>query len=112
MQNDIRTDEGKEKKPIGKDEIRKAKSVFDKYKTSKKELDERLKRNEQFWKMRHLQGVGDGENHRPTGWLLNAIHSKHADMMDGYPEPSIRAKESSDVKEAEMLSQIVPVVLE
>lgn len=112
MQNDIRTDEGKEKKPIGKDEIRRAKSVFDKYKTSKKELDERLKRNEQFWKMRHLQGVGDGENHRPTGWLLNAIHSKHADMMDGYPEPSIRAKESSDVKEAEMLSQIVPVVLE
>lgn len=98
--------------PIGEAQIRAAMGRFQKYKNSKKALDDRLKANEKFWRMRHWDGVTSGGKVNPTGWLLNAVHSKHADMMDGYPEPSFRAKEQSDVREAKMLSEIVPVVLE
>ncbi len=111
MENNLNTQPEKAA-VIGENEIRKAKARLKKYQDSKKQLDERIKRNEQFWKMRHLENKGDGEKHRPTGWLLNAIHSKHADMMDGYPAPSIRAKEENDVGEAKKLSEIIPVILE
>ena len=94
---------------IGKEQIRSAMERFRKYKSSKKSIDERLKKNEEFWRMRHCDA---NPKVNPTGWLLNAVHSKHADMMDGYPEPSFRAKEKSDVTEAKMLSDIVPVILE
>lgn len=94
---------------IGKEQIRSAMERYRKYKSSKKTIDERLKRNEEFWRMRHCNS---NPTVNPTGWLLNAVHSKHADMMDGYPEPSFRAKEKSDVTEAKMLSDIVPVILE
>lgn len=96
---------------IGKEQIRQAKSRFMKYKQDKQDLNDRIKNAETFWKMNHLDHKGDGEIHRPTGWLLNAIHSKHADMMDGFPEPSVRAQEEQDVKEAEILSEIVPVIM-
>ena len=91
--------------------IRDAKARLEKYKTSRKSVDERIIANEKFWKMRHWEGKTE-EGVNPTGWLLNAIHSKHADMMDGYPEPNIRAKEQADEKEAKILSEIVPVILE
>ncbi|MBQ8504553.1 MAG: hypothetical protein IJ491_09810 [Clostridia bacterium] len=100
-----------ETSPIGEQQIKEARQRFKRYKDSKADLNKRLKENEKFWKMKHLEGKGDGESHRPTGWLLNAIHSKHADMMDGFPEPSIRAQEEGDVKEAKILSEIVPVIL-
>lgn len=99
-------------KKVTSDTVRQAKARFEKYKTSRKSLEDRLIKNEQFWKMRHWEGKTERENVNPTGWLLNAIHSKHADMMDGYPEPNIRAKEQSDEQEAKVLSEITPVILE
>lgn len=106
------TNEGVENElPIGEEQVREAKERFKKYERGKEKLNQRLIENEKYWKMQHLSGSGDGETHRPTGWLLNAIHSKHADMMDGFPEPSIRAQEEGDVEEAKILSEIVPVIL-
>lgn len=102
----------KELKNVTSDTVRQAKARFEKYKTSRKSFEQRLIDNEQFWKMRHWEGKTSRENVNPTGWLLNAIHSKHADMMDGYPEPNIRAKEQGDEQEAKLLSEIVPVILE
>lgn len=99
-------------KKVTEDTVRQAKARLEKYKTSRKSLDQRIIDNEQFWKMRHWEGKSSKENVNPTGWLLNAIHSKHADMMDGYPEPNIRAKEQADEREAKILSEIVPVILE
>ena len=99
-------------KVVSSDKVREARARFEKYKAARASLNQRLTDNEQFWKMRHWEGKTKNENVNPTGWLLNAVHSKHADMMDGYPEPSIRAKEQGDVLEAKLLSQIVPVILE
>lgn len=99
-------------KKVTSDKVREARARFEKYKNSRTSLNERLVANEQFWKMRHWEGKSTKESVNPTGWLINAVHSKHADMMDGYPEPSIRAKEQGDVQEAKILSEIVPVILE
>lgn len=99
-------------KKVTADTVRQAKARFEKYKSSRTSLDQRLINNEEFWKMRHWEGKSSKEGVNPTGWLLNAIHSKHADMMDGYPEPNIRAKEQSDEKEAKILSEIIPVIYE
>ena len=99
-------------KNVTEDTVRQAKARLEKYKTSRKSLDQRIIDNEQFWKMRHWEGKSSKEGVNPTGWLLNAIHSKHADMMDGYPEPNIRAKEQADEYEAKVLSEIIPVILE
>lgn len=99
-------------KVVSSDKVREARARFEKYKAARASLNQRLTDNEQFWKMRHWEGKTQKENVNPTGWLLNAVHSKHADMMDGYPEPSIRAKEKGDIAEAKLLSQIVPVILE
>lgn len=99
-------------KKVTSDTVRQAKSRLDKYKASRKILDQRIIDNEQFWKMRHWEGKSTKEGVNPTGWLLNAIHSKHADMMDGYPEPNVRAKEQADEQEAQILSEIIPVILE
>lgn len=103
--------EKEEPKKITSDTIRQARARFEKYKSSRQSLNDRVINNEQFWKMRHWEGKTKHEQVNPTGWLLNATHSKHADLMDGYPEPNIRAKEESDVGEAKILSEIIPVIL-
>lgn len=99
-------------KKVTEDTVRQAKARLEKYKSSRKDLDNRIIENEQFWKMRHWEGKSSKEGVNPTGWLLNTIHSKHADMMDGYPEPNIRAKEQADEAEAKILSNITPVIYE
>ncbi|MGN1419213.1 MAG: hypothetical protein ACI4W6_07775 [Acutalibacteraceae bacterium] len=84
------------------------------YKKGKTSLDERIVDNEQFFKLRHWENKKkDGSDDvKPTAWLWNVILSKHADLMDGYPEANIRPKEKGDEKEATMLSSIIPVIFE
>jgi hypothetical protein len=50
---------------------------------------------------------------QPTSaWLFNCIANKHADAMDNFPSPNILPREEGDKAEAEMLTSIIPVVLE
>lgn len=97
---------------IGEEQIKKAQERFEKYKTGKTNLDEKIIANEQFFKLRNWDGGGTKEEVKPTSWLFNVILSKHADMMDGYPEANVRPKEAGDKREATMLSSILPVVFE
>ena len=99
--------------PIGKKEIDAAAERLRKYQDGKKSVEQRIIDNEQWWKMKRWNGKQDGQYEvHQTGWLWNVIMSKHADMMDAFPEANVRAKEASDVQEAEMLSSIVPVIME
>lgn len=102
----------KVKQAIGQEEIRQAVTRLTKYKNCKQVLDQRIIDNEQYWKQRHWEGKSTSEDIEPTAWLFNVILNKHADMMEGYPEANMKAKERSDVAEAEKLSSIVPVILE
>lgn len=106
-------DEEREVQPvIGKEQIRQATDRLTKYKDCKHDLDQRIIDNEQYWKQRHWKTENTSEEVEPTAWLFNVILSKHADMMEGYPEANMKAKEKNDVPEAEKLSSIVPVILE
>ena len=100
---------------IGEDQIRKAMETLRKYKRGKGRLEDKITRNEQWWKMRHWDLISEGVNAddpKPaSGWLFNTIISKHADYMDSYPAADILPREQGDVEEAKRLSSIIPVVL-
>lgn len=102
--------------PIGKDEIRRAREILQKYKTGKANLERRIIENEQWWKLRHWEQIRGNQPQReiePTSaWLFNSIANKHADAMDNYPEPCVLPREASDREDAGQLGSILPVILE
>ena len=103
-------------KPIGQDQVRKAMETLKKYKKGKANLEDKITRNEKWWKMRHwdlMQTDETMDDPKPaSGWLFNTIISKHADYMDSIPTANILPREEGDVEEAKRLSSIVPVVME
>ena len=103
------------KNPIGTDEVRKGYEILQKYKKGKQVLEDKITRNEKWWKMRHWDLMTTDENQddpKPaSGWLFNTIISKHADYMDSFPSSDILPREESDVEEADRLSSIIPVVM-
>ena len=52
------------------------------------------------------------ETDTPSGWLFNSLANKHADAMDNYPSPSVLPREAGDRMDAEILTQVLPVILE
>ena len=103
---------------IGAEEVRRAADILRHYHAGKRQLEQRIIDNEQFWKLRHWQQMektGQGGNPadpQPTsGWLVNCILSKHADAMDCYPEPTVLPREPGDREEAGKLTRILPVIL-
>lgn len=111
---DVLIEEGSQ--PIGKDQIRKARQILKKYKDGKQHLEDKIVRNEKWFKMRHwdmLQTESTRNDPKPaSGWLFNTIISKHADFMDSFPAPDILPREEGDKEEAQTLSSIIPVVME
>ena len=53
-----------------------------------------------------------GDPEPASAWLVNSIVNKHADAMDNFPEPSVLPREMGDSQDAEVLSDILPVILE
>lgn len=104
---------------IGEQQLLELMKVLQEYKSGKTRTESRIKSSENWWKLRN-----DWEEHKNTeigkdggfvsksGWLHNVIRNKHADCMEAYPEANIRPREEGDVAEAEMLSSIIPCVLE
>ena len=100
---------------IGKDEVRQAGRLLREYKAGKAALESRIVDNEQWYRLRHGDKVGEkalGEAEAVSAWLFNSIANKHADAMDNFPEAVILPREEGDTAEAQMLSSIIPVVLE
>lgn len=99
---------------IGTKEVQDAVQILLNYKKGKANLERRIVENEQWYKLRHWECMrASQQDVQPTSaWLFNSIANKHADAMDNYPEPNILPREEGDKAEAEMLSSIVPVVLE
>ena len=87
-----------------------------KYQDAKAFLTERLKANEDWWRLRHwgqLDAYGNKGDERPTSaWLFNTIISKHAELMAAYPTFNCLPREQGDKEEAQRLSDILPVVLQ
>ena len=101
-------------RPIGTEQIQKANTTLQKYKEGKANLERRIVDNEQWYKLRHWECMRDKtDTVQPTSaWLFNCIANKHADAMDNFPSPNILPREEGDKAEAEMLTSIIPVILD
>ena len=99
---------------IGVEQIREANNTLQRYKQGKANLEQRIIDNEQWYKLRHWECMRDKKQQvQPTSaWLFNSLANKHADAMDNFPSPNILPREEGDKGEAEMLSSIIPVILE
>ena len=94
-------------------------AVLQKYKAGKQSLERRVIAAENWWKLRNRFeedkrpcASSAGDFRAVSGWLHNVIVSKHADAMEAYPEPFILPREPDDRAEAELLSAVVPCILE
>ena len=108
---------------IGEEQIRNARTVMQKYRSSKAVFDNRIIEEEKWWELRHWDVISMSKTKeerekaknrlKPTSaWLVNSIINKHADAMDNYPEPLVMPREQDDEESAHMLSSILPVVME
>lgn len=100
---------------IGKEQVHEANLILSEYKSGKANLEKRIIDNEQWFKLRHwecMRKSGKSQVEPASGWLFNSIANKHADAMDNFPSPNILPREEGDKAEAEMLSSIIPVILQ
>ena len=102
---------------IGKEQVQKARLTLQKYKEGKANLEQKVIESEQWYKLRNWecmrkQSKDINQVEPVSGWLFNSIANKHADAMDNFPSPNILPREEGDKLEAEMLSSIIPVILE
>ena len=103
------------KQTIGMKEIHKAQQTLQTYKQGKANLEARIVENEQWYKLRHwecMRKTKQKEVEPTSAWLFNCIANKHADAMDNFPTPNVLPREEGDKQEAEMLSSIIPVILD
>lgn len=95
-------------------DIQEAAATLQRYKQGKANLEQRIIDNEEWFKQRHWKHFrrDDGGKLPSSGYLFNSILNKHADAMDHYPEPTILPREESDEATAEVLSKVIPAILE
>lgn len=101
--------------PINEEVLGKANLTLKKYKSGKLNLEQKIIKDEEWWRLRHWRYVHSGNpNDRKdsSSWLFNVIINKHADGIESYPEPNILPREESDRPEAKKLTAIIPVILE
>ncbi len=100
---------------IGSADVEKASKTLSDYKSCKSNLEKRIIQNDKWWKLQHwgLLETANATDPKPaSAWLFNCIANKHADAMDSFPEPCILPREAGDIKDARILSRIIPVLLE
>lgn len=102
---------------IDREAVEDALGKFRKYKDLKSILDNRIAENQDWFKGRYamMEDYNSGAIGKPdskSAWAFNSIINKHADAMDNIPTCNILPREESDVKAAESLSKIVPLVMD
>ena len=104
---------------IGKDELIEAEKLLLQYKAGKASVDRRIINAQDWWKIRNWLQIenargtkGATEIKSATSWLWSCVVGKHAEAMDSFPEPVILPRMEEDKAEAQMLSDILPVVLQ
>ena len=98
--------------------LRKANDTLQKYKAGKSAQDDRVVKNELWYRQRHwelMKGNGGDERSRyqtKSAWLFNALNILHSDAMTAFPRLDVLAREQNDEEEANRLSSILPVVMD
>lgn len=108
--------EAENQQKIGKEQVNRATEILKKYKAGKSNLEKRIIADQEWWKLRNnLVEKPRGQKgavKRPSAWLWNVILGKHADAIASYPTFNCLPREMGDKHEAQMLSSVIPVVLE
>jgi len=104
--------EQENKFPVGREEIRQAAAILERYRRGKAALDARIVENEEWYRLRYQGDKRETGEDAVSAWLFNSIANKHADAMDNYPEPVILPRSREDEAMAEFLGTVVPTVLE
>ena len=91
MQSDKKTEAGRQPAPkIKTEDVRRARTILEKYRQGKQNLENRIIENEKWFRLRHWDTfpTKDGSRRRPaSGGLFHALADKHADAMGNYPGP-------------------------
>ncbi len=110
---DIFKKKEKQPLPITEKEIAAAAHTLRDWRAAKRDLDSRLQSDEMYWQGRYgSQAPAQVRDLGCSAWLFNSIANRHADMMDNMPTCTCLPREQSDEREAAMLSQIIPVILD
>lgn len=111
--------EQKRRGGVDKDRLIEAERLLMEYKKGKASVDRRIINAQDWWKMRNWLQIanergtqGATQIKSATAWLWNCIVGKHAEAMDSFPEPVILPRMEEDKAEAQILSDIIPVVLQ
>ena len=115
------------RKKVDEKTISEFEDIRQRYQDGKKDIDERIINNQNWWCLRNFGTMNPKEgtaaaadksqkaDNRPrsvTSWGINAVINKHADYMDNYPEPIFLPMEASDEEAATMLTSVVPAIFE
>lgn len=96
--------------------LAKATQTLMKYHSEKGRLEERVIESEEWWRLKqdrlNKKYENPYEREGTSAWLFNTICGKHADAMQAYPEACILPREPDDRPEANILSSIVPCILD
>lgn len=87
-------------------------AILQRYKQGKSSLEDRIVEEEKAWRLQMWQSKTNNVTPSSSAYMWNAVVNKHADIMDNYPIPALLPREKSDKKEAELLTDIIPVVME
>jgi hypothetical protein len=103
--------------PVGATRVKAFTRVLQQYKSARSKTERRIIESESWWKLRNseleAEVLGSGNGYKSSSaWMHNVIASKHADVMDAIPEATMLPVEEGDKAEAELLTDIMPVVLE
>ena len=99
---------------IDVDRINKASAILDDYRKGKQVLEQKTIENEDFWKQRQYECFTRPNNEQfipASGWLWNCIVNKHAQLLSAYPKFNIIPRRKENEAEAQVLTDILPIVL-
>lgn len=94
------------------EDVRKLYETFRRYKEGKQVLDQRIKSAESWYKAQHWKELHKEQDEPASAYLFNMLINKHADAMDNFPAPNVLPQEESDQETANMLSKIIPTILD
>ena len=104
---------------FGEEQTKKALADLQVYVDGKKSIDNKATGNQQWWRLRHWTDIAGDSNEAikagldvGSGWAINSLLNKHADIMDSFPKPNVLPREADDEEEAKILTEIVPAILD
>ncbi len=96
-----------------------ANKILQEYKNGKKENDDRIIANNEWYRLRHWQfsnkQIEENLSKKPqptTAWLFNSMANQHANAMDNFPQSVFLPRSKDDEETARLLGPVVQTIKE